>query len=92
MTIPLILQFLKEFFSICSRLINVVTGGTADMTFSARSHINELWTQHAIDWIAEHIFNEPDHCAKAWSDEVARSLAVLAKTVSEDAKITGNIP
>lgn len=66
-------NFLLEVFSCVSRLINVLAGGTADMTFSARSHLDELWTEHVIDFVAYWVFGEEDHCKVWWASEVRRS-------------------
>jgi hypothetical protein len=66
-------SFLLELFSVLSRLLNVITGGTADMTFSARSYRDDLWTADVIDWLALKIFGEEDHCAKWWLIEIQRS-------------------
>lgn len=65
--------FLLEVFSVISRLTNVLTGGTADVTFSARSHLEELWTEQVIDFVAYWVFNEEDHCKVWWESEVRRS-------------------
>lgn len=67
-----------ELFSILSRLINVLTGGGADMTFSARSHIEGLWTERVIDWVAWNVFGEVDHCRVWWEVEVMRSHGVTS--------------
>mgnify|MGYP006436401743 CR=1 FL=1 len=66
-------NFLMEVFSCVSRLINVLTGGTADMTFSARSHLDDLWTENVIDFVAYRVFGEKDHCRVWWLSEVKRS-------------------
>jgi len=65
--------FLLELFSVLSRLLNVLTGGTADMTFSARSYRDDLWTADVIDWLALKIFGEEDHCLTWWLAEIRRS-------------------
>lgn len=67
-----------EFFSVLSRLINVLTGGTADMTFSARSHRDSLWTEALIDWFAMALFREAEHCRRWWVGEVRRSRDTVA--------------
>lgn len=70
--------FLIELFSLLSRLLNVLTGGTADLTFSARSHRDGLWTESVIDFVARHVFREADHCRVWWEWEVERSRANVA--------------
>lgn len=67
------IALLLEIFSLLSRFLNVLTGGTADMTFSARSHVQGLWTEPVINWFAKVLFNEDDHCAVWWLAEVVRS-------------------
>lgn len=66
-------NFLLEVFSCFSRFINVITGGSADMTFSARSHLENLWTEQVIDWFFLRVFGEKDHCKVWWIAEVRRS-------------------
>lgn len=66
-------DFLLEVFSCVSRLINVLTGGSADVTFSARSHIEDLWTEKVIDFVAFWVFREREHCRVWWYSEVRRS-------------------
>lgn len=68
---------LLELFSVLSRLINVITGGTADVTFSAQSHIDGLWSERLIDAVARLLFGEVDHCRKWWGHEVERSRRVI---------------
>lgn len=75
---------LLEVFSVLSRLLNVLTGGTADMTFSARSHRDGLWTEPVIDWIFLKLFREQDHCRRWWEIEVERSKATLALAIERD--------
>ena len=63
---------LIEFASCLSRLANVLAGGTADLTLSARSHRDGLWTERWIDGLFA-IFGEPGHCRRWWEIEVERS-------------------
>ena len=64
---------LIELLSCLSRALNVLTGGGADMTFSARSHRDKLWTEYWIDRAFEVLTGEADHCRRWWEEEVARS-------------------
>lgn len=66
-------SFFLEFFSVLSRTLNVLTGGTADMTFSARSYRDDLWTADVIDFVAFYVFGEEDHCLTWWLVEIRRS-------------------
>lgn len=63
-------QFGLELLSVGSRLLNVLTGGTADLTFSARSYIESLWTARVIDIL---FFWMDNHSEWAWHEEVRRS-------------------
>jgi hypothetical protein len=73
-----LIDILLELASLPSRLINVLTGGAADLTFSARSHRDGLWTAHVINWI---FFWQADHCRWAWDRELERSQANVAWAV-----------
>lgn len=77
-------KFLLEVFSVVSRLVNVLTGGTADMTFSARSHIDGLWTEDFIDKMAYKIFKEENHCRVWWEHEVKRSKENIARSEAKE--------
>lgn len=70
---PQIVRLAVETFSCFSRLINVWTGGSADLTFSARSHVYGLWTERYIDWLFLNAFGEENHCEKWWLKEIYRS-------------------
>lgn len=70
-----ILNFLIEIGSLPSRLLNVLTGGSADLTFSARSHKEGLWTEK---WVDRLFFWQDAHCEMAWGWEVERSRANVA--------------
>lgn len=66
-------QRLIEVFSCFSRLLNVLRGGTADLTLSAAAHIEGLLIERYIDAFFWHIFQETNHCRKWWIREVNRS-------------------
>lgn len=66
-----------EMFSILSRFLNVLSGGTADMTLSARSHRDGLKIEKAIDWVFWTLFREKNHCEVWWKHEVLRSRATV---------------
>jgi hypothetical protein len=76
-------KFALEILSLVSRLINVLLGGSADITFSARSHVEELWTERWIDAVFG-LFGEEDHCRKWWEWEVKRSRRNVARNEAED--------
>ena len=67
-----------ELFSVASRLLNVILGGTADMTFSARVHMDG-WhrTERLIDAL---FFWEENHCAIWYRYDVQRAKDLLAYT------------
>lgn len=72
-------DFLLEVFSCFSRLLNVLGGGTADITLSARSHrYGPAWLEKTIDWFALTIFGEVNHCQRWWEHEVLRSQLVVS--------------
>ena len=66
-----------ELFSVLSRFLNVLSGGTADMTLSARSHRDALKIEQVIDWFFWKLFKEKNHCENWWLIEVKRSRATL---------------
>lgn len=68
-------DFLLEILSCVSRLLNVLTGSTADITLSARAYRDDLWIEGVINWFARVLFREIDHCERWWDREVARSRA-----------------
>ena len=70
-------RFLLELFSTFSRLINVLWGGTADITFSARSHRDALWTEKWIDLLFFSFTGEVGHCQNWWQEELKRSERLL---------------
>lgn len=73
-------KLIVEVLSILSRLLNVLTGGTADLSFSARSHKNALWTEHWIDEFFWLLRSEIRHCRSSWQVEVERSKEILKAT------------
>ena len=74
------MSLLTEIGSIGSRTLNVLTGGDADTSLSARVHIDEwLRLERAIDAMAFALCRERDHCRKAWEFDVARARAQIAR-------------
>jgi hypothetical protein len=74
------MSLLTEIGSIGSRTLNVLTGGDADTSLSARVHIDEwLRLERVIDAIAFMLCRERDHCRKAWDFDVARARAQIAR-------------
>ena len=70
-------QFFIEFFSCFSRLVNVLLGGQASLSLSARVHRDQLSQAEAvIDWVFYVAFGQVDHCRSAWAEAVARSCVV----------------
>lgn len=69
-------RFLLELLSVASRLVNVLTGGSADLTFSARNYIEGLPTRRFIDWIFRPWGRE--HCREVWDNEVSRARTTIA--------------
>jgi hypothetical protein len=64
-------------FSCLSRLLNVLSGGSADITLSARAHMDGLWIEKPIDAFFRLVFQEDNHCEVWWWHEVERSKEVL---------------
>lgn len=64
-------NYFVELFSLASRFLNVLTGDIADMTFSARSHRDGLWTEKVIDF-----FLGEGHCKTWYLFDVQRSKEV----------------
>ena len=54
--------FLLELFSLLSRLLNVLSGGTADMTFSARAYRDGLRAEPLINFFALPLVDEENRC------------------------------
>lgn len=73
-----------ELFSCLSRVVNVILGGGADLTFSARAYRDSLKAEKAIDWFFWKVFGEKDHCKVWWDFEIKRSL----DNINADKKIT----
>lgn len=65
-------RFLIELFSVGSRLLNVLRGGTADITLSAAAHREGLRIKNLIDAVFR-LFGKGDHCRVWWLREVERS-------------------
>lgn len=71
--------FLLELSSVGSRLANVLLGGDADTTLSARVHIDGWRKLERLIDAFFRIFGERDHCRRAWLDDVARARAQIAR-------------
>ena len=71
-------RFLLELWSVVSRFLNVLVGGDADTTFSARAHIEGWQIERAIDAFFR-LFGDKNHCRKAWLDDVARARAQIER-------------
>lgn len=72
-----LMSYLYEAWSLLSRGINVIRGGSADITFSAASHIEKLESEKYIDRFFKLIRNEDNHCKVWWLAEVERSRKVI---------------
>jgi hypothetical protein len=74
------MSLLTEIGSIGSRTLNVLTGGDADTSLSARVYIDE-WRglERVINIIALALCRERDHCRRAWDFDVARARAQIAR-------------
>jgi hypothetical protein len=70
-------------FSCLSRLLNVLSGGTPDMTLSARAHMDDLWIEKPIDAFFRVVLREHNHCEVWWWYEVERSKDVLSHPKAE---------
>lgn len=77
-------RFMGEVYSLLSRSVNVLTGGTADMTFSARSYRDKLPVEGAIDWVFKTLRGEREHCKVWWKHEVDR----CHQTIEMDRQMT----
>lgn len=73
---------LHELFSVGSRLINVICGGVADMTFSARVHMDG-WrrAERFIDWVFWVLRGEERHCEVWFRADVRRAAELLEASV-----------
>lgn len=70
-------RLVTELFSVASRLLNVILGGMADMTFSARVHMDG-WhrTEAFIDAL---FFWEDGHCEHWYREDVARAAELVSR-------------
>lgn len=71
-----------ELWSVASRLLNVLAGGDADTTLSARVHIDG-WrrAERLIDALFRFmpLVGGPNHCRQAWLDDVERARAQVER-------------
>jgi hypothetical protein len=77
-------RLLLELGSIGSRTLNVLTGGDADTSLSARVHIDGLRRiERVIDAIFVHLprwlGGGPNHCRRAWEFDVTRARGQIAR-------------
>jgi len=74
---------LRELGRVFSRIVNVLTGGDADTSFSARSWRDDLWTRPVIDALALFftLGRDRNHCEKAHHRLVAHACAVVSDHV-----------
>lgn len=71
--------YLYELFSVLSRLLNVVLGGDADTTFSARLYITDKrLLVKFVDTLFYLVMKERFHCKDAWLTDVTRAKAQVA--------------
>lgn len=70
-------EHLREAFSCLSRFFNVLNGGTADISYSARAYRDNLRSRKVIDRVFYLLFREENHCQNWWNTEVARSISVI---------------
>lgn len=61
-----------------SRLLNVLLGGQASLTLSARAHRDQLWLEPWIDRLLYLLAGEREHCRIHWLGEVVRAQQILA--------------
>ncbi len=72
---------LRQVAIAADRLLNACTGGYADEMLSARAwrlrNSGRVWcaVRVTIDWVALHIFRDPDHCREAYISETRRKYA-----------------
>jgi len=69
--------FTTELLSIISRLLNVLTGGIADMTLSARAHMDHLPIEKHVDTLAFILTGERNHCERWYHYDVGRACQLL---------------
>lgn len=72
-------RFFSELFSVFSRFLNVIRGGSADLTLSASAYDEGLWIEDKINWLFFFIRGEVDHCQRYWEYEVRRSREVVER-------------
>lgn len=76
-------RLVTELFSVASRLLNVILGGLADMTFSARVHMDRWHRAEAlIDCIFWWLLKEENHCEIWFHEDVRRAEALVAHAQS----------
>lgn len=73
------LNFVMDLGSVASRFINVLAGGSPDLSFSAQSHLERPKAAQRVDWLAFTLVGETDHCRRAWEWEVDRSRRNVAR-------------
>lgn len=62
-----ILQYINRLIIAISILINVLTGGKSNQTFSARNYGWKLDGKPNLVWLIDRIlFFDPDHCLNSW--------------------------
>lgn len=72
--------YLKHVFIALDQLVNTLAGGWPDETISARSYRWDVsglrhWPRYLIDWVALHVFHDPDHCRESFlSERLGRQL------------------
>ena len=83
-------NFILDLGSVASRLINVIRGGSPDLSYSAQSHLERPREAAAVDWLAVALyrltrgrFGEFEHCRKAWLAEVEHSRENVARFEAE---------
>lgn len=80
------MEKVSEIFSVFSRMLNVLRGGTADMTFCAVVGRDNPWYQVWIDWVVFLVLNEEGHCEKSWESHVERARKTLKKSAETQAE------
>ena len=69
-----LLFHLKQIAVAFDQLCNAFAGGWADETFSSRCYRWDKdgvrrWPRKLVDWVALHIFRDPDHCHQSFLSE-----------------------
>lgn len=75
---------LAELCSVLSRLINVLLGGTADMTYSARAGRDDLKAKRFLDCVCMQAVGEKNHCDKSWEYHVNNARGLLEAHASNE--------